>query len=99
MDNLKEIASKFEICGEAESVAPFGTGLINDTYRVVTDKAGAPEYVLQRVNHAIFRDVELLQNNIERITDHIRARLAAKGEADIERKALRLVPAKDGKLH
>ncbi len=99
MDNLKEIASKFDIHGEAESVAPFGTGLINDTYRVVTDKAGAPEYVLQRVNHAIFRDVELLQNNIERITDHIRARLAAKGEADIERKALRLVPAKDGKLH
>ncbi len=98
---MRTIASKFEINGQAESVAPFGTGLINDTYRVVTDKAGegATEYVLQRINHAIFRDVELLQNNIERITGHIRGKLAASGAEEIERKTLRLVPARDGKLY
>jgi len=96
---IKEIVSKFDTRGTVESVAPFGAGLINDTYRVTTAEADAPDYVLQRVNHAIFRDVDLLQNNIRRITDHIRAKLAARGEGDIERKALRIVPARDGKLY
>jgi Ser/Thr protein kinase RdoA (MazF antagonist) len=98
MEKLAAIVSQFEIHGTVESIAPFGAGLINDTYRVTTSEAGADDYVLQRVNHAIFRDVALLQSNIRRVTDHIRARLAARGEDDIHRKALRLVSARDGKL-
>jgi Ser/Thr protein kinase RdoA (MazF antagonist) len=43
--------------------------------------------------------VELLQNNISRITGHIRTRLEARGESDTDRKTLRLVPTKDGKLY
>jgi Ser/Thr protein kinase RdoA (MazF antagonist) len=99
MEKLIKIASNFNIRGTVESVTPFGAGLINDTFRVTTSESDSPDYVLQRVNHAIFRDVELLQNNIHRITEHIRARLTARGEADVERKTLRLVPAVDGKLY
>ena len=99
MKNLKEIASKFDIAGAIETIEPFGAGLINDTYRVTTTGDGTPDYVLQRINHAIFRDVELLQDNISRITDHIRSKLAARGEDGIEHKALRLIPAKDGRLY
>lgn len=99
MDKLKNIASRFEIRGTIAAVAPFGAGLINDTYRVTTAGAGDPDYVLQRINHAIFRDVDMLQRNIARITDHIRTRLAARGEEDLERKTLRLVPAVDGRLY
>jgi Ser/Thr protein kinase RdoA (MazF antagonist) len=97
MKNLEAIVSQFDIEGEVAGIAPFGAGLINDTFRVATS-GDAPDYVLQRINHAIFRDVEMLQSNIRRITDHIRARLAARGEDDIHRKALSLVPTREGKL-
>jgi Ser/Thr protein kinase RdoA (MazF antagonist) len=99
MEKLKNIAAQFDIRGTVRSVAPFGTGLINDTYRVATEENDAPDYVLQRINHAIFRDVELLQRNIRRITDHVRARLAARGEDDPGRKALQLVPTRGGELY
>lgn len=95
MKKLEDVISHFDVRGRVAGVEPLGSGLINDTYLVATAGGG---YVLQRINHAIFRDVELLQSNISRITDHIRTRLKARGETDIERKALRLVPARDGKL-
>ena len=57
------ILAQFEIEGTVKEVKPLGNGLINDTYRVVTD-GHAPDYVLQRINNAIFQDVDLLQRNI-----------------------------------
>ena len=69
---LKEIASLFAIYGEVKEVEPLGEGLINDTYKVLTN--GGPSYVLQRINNAIFRDVDLLQHNIGLVTDHIRSK-------------------------
>ena len=96
--NLEQITSQFAIQGEVAEIMPLGNGLINDTYRIKTVSENTPDYVLQRINHAIFQNVELLQNNILRITDHIRNKLQERGEDDIERKTLTLVPAKDGKL-
>lgn len=90
-----EILSRFALEGTLESVKPLGNGLINDTYRVTTS-AGAPDYVLQRINNAIFQDVALLQRNIEAVTRHIRAKLEAAGESDIDRKVLRFIPLADG---
>jgi Ser/Thr protein kinase RdoA (MazF antagonist) len=55
---------------------------------------GPEDYVLQRVNNAIFQDVDLLQSNIEAVTRHIRGKLEAAGESDIDRKVLRFVPVK-----
>lgn len=93
MDSLKYIAGHFGLIGNILEVSPLGEGLINDTYIVRTD--GKDDYVLQRINHAIFKDVELLQRNIELVTSHIRARLEASGENDIERKVLEFIRLKD----
>ena len=70
MKDLKSIVSAFDIKGEVLEVKPLGNGLINDTFVVHTD--GPEDYVLQRINNAIFQDVELLQHNIECATAHIR---------------------------
>ena len=70
MKDLKYIVSAFDIKGEVLEVKPLGNGLINDTFVVHTD--GPEDYVLQRINNAIFKDVELLQHNIECATAHIR---------------------------
>ena len=94
MEDLRKIVERFAIEGEIKEIAPLGNGLINDTYKVTTGD-GTPDYVLQRINNAIFTDVELLQNNIEAATRHIRRKLEAAGETDIDRKVLRFIPLKD----
>ena len=93
---LKEIVSKFAIQGTAAEIKPLGAGLINDTFMVTTAEADQPNYVLQRINNAIFPDVEMLANNIQAVTSHIRKKLEEKGETDIDRKVLTFVPLKDG---
>lgn len=92
-ENLKLIAEKFRIEGNIVSINPLGNGLINDTYKVETDSGSG--YVLQRINNAIFKDVDLLQNNIMAVTSHIRAKLEAAGESDIDRKVLKFLTLKD----
>ena len=94
MEDLKRIASCFSIEGTIKEITPLGNGLINDTYKVTTE-GDCPDYVLQRINNAIFTDVELLQNNIEAATRHIRRKLEAAGETDTDRKVLRFIPLKD----
>ena len=58
MKDLSSIVAKFKVQGTIEEIKPLGAGLINDTYKVNTKEADAPDYVLQRINHAIFQNVE-----------------------------------------
>ena len=94
-----EIVGKFLIEGTVEKVEPLGNGLINDTYKVTTNEADKPDYVLQRINHAIFQNMDLLQHNIEVVTAHIRKKLEAAGVSDINRKVLRFIPTDSGKTY
>ena len=89
-NELSQIVNQFAIQGQVLDIKPLGNGLINDTLLVHTD--GPENYVLQRINNAIFQDVELLQHNIDCATAHIRKKLA--GDPDIERKVLRFLPCK-----
>lgn len=93
MSELLQIVSRFDIEGNVTSIEPLGSGLINDTFKVVTE-GSAPDYVLQRINNAIFQDVPLLQHNIQAVTGHIRKKLEAAGESDIDRKVLRFIKLK-----
>ena len=90
IEELKSITGQFAIRGNILEIKPLGNGLINDTLLVKTD--GPDNYVLQRVNNAIFQDVELLQHNIDCATRHIRKKLA--GDPDIDRKVLTFIPCK-----
>ncbi len=85
-----EILRRFGIDAEENNIVLIGNGHINDTFKAVDRKTGRA-YVLQRINHNVFRDVDLLQRNIEKVTAHIRAKLEARGEADIDRKVVTLV--------
>ena len=79
-----QILQHFCYEGTPTSVVPIGNGLINDTYKVTTSGNDTPDYVLQRINHAIFTDVDLLQRNIEAVTGHIRKKLEARGMNDLD---------------
>ena len=93
MKNLNDIVLQFDLTGQVDSINPLGNGLINDTYKVTT--TGGPSYVLQRINHNIFRDVDLLQDNIVKVTSHIRRKLEAEGAQDVDRKVLSFITLKD----
>ena len=96
---MKEILHRFAIPNEVAEPQPLKIGFINDSFIVRAKHAGEKSYFLQRINHHIFQNVEGLQNNILTVTNHIRRKLEAAGEKDIDRKVLELVPTKDGKLY
>ncbi|MCR5819614.1 MAG: aminoglycoside phosphotransferase family protein [Bacteroidaceae bacterium] len=92
-ENLQKIVDQFAICGTIAEIKPLGEGLINDTLLVKT-AGDTPNYVLQRVNTNVFPDVDMLMGNIHAVTSHIRKKLEARGEKDIDRKVLTFVPLK-----
>lgn len=96
-EELIEIVGHFRSEGTIASVAPLGKGLINDTYIVRTQEDDKPDYVLQRINHRIFTNVEMLQHNIEVVTNHLRHKLQAEGISDVNRRVLHFIPTSTGK--
>jgi len=89
------VARQFQIEGEFIEAAPHGSGHINDTYCAEFDRGGArARYILQRINHNIFKNPPALMENIQRVSSHLAAKLA--GEPDSTRRALTVIPARDG---
>ncbi|NCC09229.1 MAG: aminoglycoside phosphotransferase family protein [Bacteroidia bacterium] len=99
MKDFASIVAHFHTQGTIGEIKPLGAGLINDTYKVITTETDAPDYVLQRINHAIFQNVEMLQANIQAVTSHIRQKLVEAGETDIERKVLTFLHTEEGKTY
>ena len=96
-DKLR-ILKAFNIDEQITAIEPFGNGHINDTLKV-TNAQGETKYVLQKINHHIFTNVEMLQNNIQVVTSHIREKLAAQGVTDLDRKVLTFLPTREGKSY
>ena len=99
LTNTYDIVSRFATEGTVADIRPLGNGLINDTYKVSTKEADAPDYVLQRVNTTVFTDVDMLMDNIAAVTRHIRKKLEAANVTDIDRKVLRFIAADGGELY
>ena len=91
---LTAIVGRFAYEGTVSEIKPLGEGLINDTYKVKTAEQDKPDYVLQRVNHVVFPDVNMVMRNIDAVTSHIRKKLEAEGVKDIDRRVLRFMPAR-----
>jgi hypothetical protein len=97
IDNIKEIFQYFRTDGTFSKGEPCGSGHIHNTYRIETIEKDKDDYVLQRLNNKIFRNIPQLQHNIERVTEQIRSKLAEIPGSDPKRECLNLVPALDGK--
>ena len=93
---LQEIASQFALEGAITAIDSLGEGFINDTF-IVRTAGDAPDYILQRKNKSIFPDVPAMMENIRKVTEHIRRRVAAEG-GDPKREAMTVVPTLDGRL-
>ena len=96
---LFSIASHFTNPAEIAAIQPLGNGLINDTYKIMMKGQEQPKYVLQHINDKVFTNVEMLQSNIEIVTDHIRRKYEAAGLSDIDRRVLHFLKADTGKTY
>jgi thiamine kinase-like enzyme len=101
MDNswVLEIIKKFSIQGIPVAINQVGSGHINDTFRISTDSPDKRGYLLQRINHHVFKDVEALMQNISIVTDHIKAKLIEERATDVVQKVMTLVPTKSDQLY
>jgi hypothetical protein len=93
--DIRAVARQFTMPGDFINAAPYGSGHINDTYCVEFDQGGARvRYVVQRINHLIFKNPPALMENIQRVTAHLGQKSAA--TSDASRRLLTLIPARDG---
>ena len=97
MEKFTEIAAAFQCRGSYLGEDPYGSGHINDTFKVCYDDGGQQvHYIHQRINREVFRDVPALMENIGRVTRHQRKKLKAAAVADPNRRVLTLVPTLEG---
>lgn len=89
--NFKEILSHFNT---STNVMPYGDGHINDTFKI----GPGEKYLLQRINHNIFKEPEKLMENIENVTEHLKKKIIADG-GDEKRETLSLIKTIDGKSY
>ena len=94
---LQSISHQFRIDGEFLTAEPYGSGHINDTYRSSWRINGQNrDFILQRINHNVFKQPPQLMDNILRVTTHLRHKLERTPGADPDRETLTVVPTHDG---
>lgn len=95
----REIAERFAMEGTFESGVPHGNGHINDTYVLVYREGDVKKrYILQRINHEIFKKPWEVMENVVGVTEFLQKKIAAQG-GDPERETMHVVPAKDGSAY
>ena len=94
--DVRSVARHFQIYGEFLSAGPYGSGHINDTYCAVFNQGGTPvRYILQRINHNVFKTPAALMENVQRVTAHLSQKVAH--QPDSSRCVLTLIPTRDGR--
>lgn len=86
---MQNACFQFRLNGTPISSERYGNGHINETYLVITDQG--TWYILQKINHFVFHDVDKLMRNIAAVTRYL-----AKADPD-PRHVLTIVPTKDGR--
>lgn len=93
---LETIFAQFDTGAFFRRARPLGQGHINDTFLVEVHNEHHAGFVLQRINHFVFRDIPALTENKVRASQHLLGRLAAEGVVDIKRRVLQFLPATTG---
>lgn len=98
MSSASKVASQFDVPGRLVTVQPLGSGNVNDTYRVIFRTTFSEEqFVLQRINQAVFKDPALVMSNMKIITDYAHERIEAEAdEADRIWQLPRVIQTRDG---
>jgi hypothetical protein len=92
--DIAAVGRAFGAGGPLVAAARHGSGHINDTYLASYDRGGQRvRYVHQRINHLVFKDPVRVMENIQRVTEHQRNKMAVSPSG---RRALTCVSSADG---
>jgi hypothetical protein len=95
--NLQEISKQFQIYGQILHAETCKIGHINETYTATYDQGGIlVRYIHQKINQSVFKNPVAVMENLMRVTRHIATKLAAQGAREITRRALTVVPTRNG---
>lgn len=97
MKNYPEILDAFALPAGERTAVPFGNGHINSTFLIRiagTDK----QYILQRINSYVFIRPRDVMENMQRVTDFLRAKIAGQG-GNPDRETITLIPARSGEAY
>lgn len=95
--DIAKACSNFCIDGELIRFEPYGNGHINDTFLVVFNACGKQKrYILQRINHGLFKNVDRLMENVVSVTEFLRRKIIERS-GDPERETLTVIKTKQGK--
>lgn len=83
--------------GKLESCIPYGSGHINETYLLRTHENDSPDYILQKINKTVFKDIPGLMENIRKVTSHLHRKMEEEGKGDPSKEILTLIPTTCGK--
>ncbi len=82
MTRFEEVISKFQIEGEITDVIRLGKGTVNRTFAVT---CGGEHYVLQEMNHSVYKYPTEVMNNLFLVTDFLRDVIEEEGrDPDLE---------------
>lgn len=92
-----EAIARFAIDGRLIQTEPYGNGHINDTFLLSyeTEDGGQKKYILQRMNHDIFKNPQQLMENVVNVTEYLRRVILAQG-GDPDRETLNVVKTHEG---
>ena len=98
MEPIKSIVESFKIEGQISDIQPFGSGHINDSFKITTVEDSCPNYLVQRINHNVFPDVDGLMQNILDVTNHLKNELSKPANSQIDQLVLEPIFAHSGKI-
>jgi hypothetical protein len=97
---LQDISRKFQIYGEILHAETLKIGHINETYSATYSQGGTRvRYIHQKINRTVFKNPAKVMDNVMRVTTHIRKQLEAQNVRDITRRALIVIPTRDGRSY
>ncbi|MEN8186067.1 MAG: aminoglycoside phosphotransferase family protein [Bacteroidota bacterium] len=96
-NELKGIFDAFDHGTQFMGFKELTSGHINDTYLIETSQK--PYYILQRINHNIFKDVPGLVQNKVYVSEHIKNKLRHLPANILQRKVLTFIPVNENKLY
>jgi len=89
----KRLINQFALNISVKEAQPFGSGHINETFRIINTDPHGEDFLLQKINHHIFKDVEGMMNNIRKVTEFLQANNRGLQET------LSLIPTHDDKSY
>jgi len=94
---LDAVISNFEVSGDFIKDEKIKCGNINDTYMAIfkSENGSNNRYIVQRINHNVFKEPYKLMENVTAITQHIRKKVIKQG-GDPSRETINFVPTQKG---